>query len=336
MKNGNRVFSLFWIPIIGIVIAISMSSHLCAHPPGDGTWANTVGLTRDRNHYQRHYHGREDVVHRHYPVGTREIFSKAKAEGYRPIVSGGGSPTNPSWVYAEGPGFSREEEPKVKLPEVPETPQTPEVQPPVPESIHQIASEGGEQTHVQADTPPQSHPIETPPRQTLDTDVEKKGESPPPPPRVDILSVEFRENPDRLIVTLKNHMETPFVMCEGFGRFELRRSNGRLLDASNFRHVNLTFRKTTLPFLLPGETARLYLASFADYNVLIPLYHEENVQHYIHLCVEGYTPRQSLSLYYTVNSKLEKMDEHPERVLGAPRLVRPHLITTWGALKNVR
>ena len=151
---------------------------------------------------------------------------------------------------------------------------------------------------------------------------------------VDILNVEFFQNPDRLIVTLKNNMETAFVMLEGLGKFELRRSNGKLLQSSRFRHANLTFRKTRRPVLLPGETARLYLASLADYNALIPLYHEENVQHYVHLSLKGYNPRLSLSLYYTIENKLQKMDEHPEPVLGAPSLVRLKRATLWGAIKK--
>ena len=229
--------------------------------------------------------------------------------------------------------------PSVTSPDPPEQGQTPD--PPTPEQDRQVNPPGSPPEQKPSATPEetqdrraenmaQPQPSVDPPKMPIQASVEPK----PISVVVDILNVEFFENPDRLIVTLKNNMEEPFVMCEGFGKFELRRLNGKLHTSSNFRLVNLTFRKTTLPILLPGETARLYLASFADYNALIPLYHKENVQHYVHIDVRQYHPRQSLVLYYIVDGRLQKVDTHPEPVAGAPRLLRPKLITTWGALKQ--
>ena len=154
-----------------------------------------------------------------------------------------------------------------------------------------------------------------------------------PQPRVDIVSVEFRENPDRLIVEIKNNMDTPFVFFDGFGKWELYRSNGRLFCSLMFRHVNLTFKDKTKPILMPGETTRLYLASIADYNALLPLYAEENVTHYMDFPLKGYKTRQSLMLQYRVNGALESMDTYPEPVASAPMLY-PKPITMWGELKR--
>ena len=154
-----------------------------------------------------------------------------------------------------------------------------------------------------------------------------------PQPDVDIVSVEFRENPDRLIVEVKNNMDTPFVFFDGCGKWELYRSNGRLFCSLMFRHVNLTFKDKTKPILMPGETTRLYLASIADYNALLPLYAEENVTHYMDFSLKGYKTRQSLMLQYRVNGVLESMDTYPEPVASAPMLY-PKPITMWGELKR--
>lgn len=99
MKNGNRVFLAFWL-VIGIVIAIlAISSLVCAHPPGDGTWSSANGLAEDSDHSQGQYHN-TTVVHRHYPVNTRKLFEKAREDGYDPVVSGSGGHDEWDWVYA--------------------------------------------------------------------------------------------------------------------------------------------------------------------------------------------------------------------------------------------
>ncbi len=179
---------------------------------------------------------------------------------------------------------------------------------------------------------PESDPPQIP--ETPKSEPEKKEEKPEPRPAVEILNVEYFENPDRLIVTLRNNMETPFLLCEGLGKFELRRSNGKVLSSSMFRHVNLTFKRTAPPVLVSGETVRVYVASVAVYNDLIPLYRQEDVKHYIHLgCVDYYNPRQSLVLYGSENGKFVKLDEYPRPVQGAPRLLRKKAVI-WGALKQ--
>jgi len=187
------------------------------------------------------------------------------------------------------------------------------------------------------DTPTQDKSVDSPPSTTKKkSQVKEKAQAVEDTiilPDVDIVNVEFKENPKRLIVTLKNNMEEAFVMCEGLGKFELRRSNNRVLTSSNFRLVNLTFKKTTIPVLLPGETAKVYLSDFSDYNALIPLYHEEGVRHYIHLNIDRYNSNQSLILYYSMDGKLKEMDRWPDPVPGAPSLQRPKNIGKWAELK---